>query len=458
MNETGQIIVVPKRDNLDQVNWLPIIPEKYAHQLAYSVHKALKCTTMAAMENEIRRNFSVGGIAPWIRKIVQNCVGCIQRKKPDNIIRKEGNFDELTRSVKEIGTYLMADELTRTVENPIPNTDSETKGVSTRSKRPQDRSLKLLFVTELLTRMSTAYFYAGDMDSKKLKPLLIRARKELGATVPDDMTIKIQMDKASYHSALVEDPALIQNNIELVILTKETGSKNILAPLDARMGNFSRHLAAELAEKGISKEGAIKRAIDRCNRTIMNVGYRPVELFHGRTLEGKTFKVPIEKLVEHQIEYRKSVRESKYRNISKTLRKRPMKFVPYEKGMKYGDRNKTPLKAGDWIVIDTGSFDKNKQKIFWEITPTTEHASGINWDSGLVYVKKVGGHSTIKPYRFEWIRHVIRAESTRKDSEELTKELNYIWKIEETLALRMEASEFQLELYFDTGKETRLEY
>ena len=132
-----------------------------------------------------------------------------------------------------------------------------------------------------------------------------------------------------------------------------------------------------------------------------------------------------------------------------------MKFVPFETGMEYGDRNRTPLKAGDWVVIDTGSFEKNKQKIFWEITPTKDHETGINWDSGLIYVKKVGGHSTIKPYRFEWIRHVIRSESTNRDSKEINNELDQVWKIEQIRALRMDASEFQIELYFDTQKESR---
>ena len=135
-----------------------------------------------------------------------------------------------------------------------------------------------------------------------------------------------------------------------------------------------------------------------------------------------------------------------------------MKFIPFEKGMDYEDRNKMPLKTGDWVVIDTGSFDKNKQKIFWEISPTADHASGINWDAGLIYVKKVGGHSTIKPYRFEWIRHVIRAEATKENKADITNNLEKIWKIEEIKALRMDTTEFQIELYFDTINQRRHEF
>ena len=126
--------------------------------------------------------------------------------------------------------------------------------VNTRNKIVENKSVKIFFASEFLTRFAMSILIHGNLNSEKLKSILYQVKSRLAATEPDDALITIRMDSVSSHAALVEDVDIKKWGIKICLLDKHTGSKNRLAPLDGRISVFSKFLNLELSKPDITKE------------------------------------------------------------------------------------------------------------------------------------------------------------------------------------------------------------
>jgi len=90
--------------------------------------------------------------------------------------------------------------------------------------------------------------------------------------------------------------------------------------------------------------------------------------------------------------------------------------------MKYGDDKKSPIKVGDFILIDKNGFDKNELNPWYEVVKSKDFPNGINFDEGLVSTKKVGRKSKVYVWQLIWILQIVPGEL----EEELPKYLSLI--------------------------------
>lgn len=156
------------------------------------------------------------------------------------------NFDEETMDIPRIGMRVLADEMHRTLHLPI-NTGRLTR----KNAEIASQGLKIFFATEWLTRYGYATVMNGNLNSNKLRNILLETRAALCATEPETTEIIFRMDDVSTHATLVSDKRLKNDRIKVLLKDKNTGSKNLLAPLDARMRTLSDFLIGEASEPKI---------------------------------------------------------------------------------------------------------------------------------------------------------------------------------------------------------------
>ena len=194
-------------------------------------------------------------------------------KKYKPVAREMKNFEEETLNVERIGMRILGDEVHRSLPNAL------LAKINTRSKVVDNKSVKIFFASEFLTRYAVSILINGNLNSEKLKEILFQVKSRLGTTEPDDAYMTIRMDCVSTHAALVDDEDIRNWGIKICLIEKHTGSKNRLAPLDGRIAIFSKFLNLELSRADISKEIAVEEATKKYNYTIGGEGLRPTELF-----------------------------------------------------------------------------------------------------------------------------------------------------------------------------------
>jgi len=379
-----------------------VFPEKLCPQLVNAVHNSMGHGSMTKLENEVKRLFYVKNIKANVQTLVSRCKKCMILKNGPKVARKMKNFDEETSSVTRIGQRIFLDEVHRFLPNPMAsgrtlrsNADTVTPGV------------KLVFASEMLSRYSTGILFANNMTADKLRQIILEIKEKLAPTETDEIEMIIRMDNMSAHVSLLDDPILKAANIKIDLRPKISGSKNNIALLDGRIAKFSKFLTAELSEENTTKSGAIARAIRRYNFTISAEGFRPTEIFHGRLVNtGEPILIPIEALINAQLDVRAAARRCIDQKNFDIFKSRPIKFIPYSEGLQYTNRSAMPIKVGDYITVDQGSFDKNNFRPIQQIVRGKGFENGINWDENIVLAKKVNSRSKPSIWRMDWIKSI----------------------------------------------------
>ena len=87
-------------------------------------------------------------------------------KKYKPVAREMKNFDEETLNVERIGMRILGDEIHRTLPNSL------LAKVNTRAKLVENKSVKIFFASEFLTRFAVSVLINGNINADKLKEIL----------------------------------------------------------------------------------------------------------------------------------------------------------------------------------------------------------------------------------------------------------------------------------------------
>ena len=399
MDQNGILVKPTKAFKVAKITQVIKIPAPMTIMVAHAVHNSRGHMSISAMENEVKRHFDCPNLKEVVSGIISKCRDCTLRRLNPTVVKKMRNFDKETSDISRIGQRILADEMHRTLNSSRFGQTSS--------------SIKILFASEFLSRYSYAEIIPSE-NSEDLKSALMNVRDTLAITEQESTEITVRMDRVASHVSLSKDPDLKIEGIKLELREKVTMSKNDLAPLDGRMSKFSRMLNYRLGDSRLNPNQAVKKALRDYNFTISAEGYRPVELFHGRLVNGKQFEVPLEHLKSTQIEKREAIRKSVMKSKESRFKTRPMNFVPFsDKHSNYTSRNSMPLKCGDILLIDAGGFQKNDLRPFYQIVKTDRFPQGISWDEKQVHCKKmdlINSTKRVYVFDFDYIRHVIDGE------------------------------------------------
>ena len=399
MDQNGLLVKPTKAFKVAKITQVIKIPAAMTIMVVHAVHNSRGHMSISAMENEVKRHFDCPGLKEVVAGVISKCRDCTLRRLNPTVVKRMRNFDKETLEITRIGQKVLADEMHRTI-------NTSRRGIN-------NSGIKILFASEYLSRYSYAEVIPSE-NSEDLKLALINVKDTLAVTEQESTDITVRMDRVASHVSLSKDLDLKQEGIKLELREKVTMSKNDLAPLDGRMSKFSRMLNYRLGDARISPEQAVKKAVRDYNFTISAEGYRPVELFHGRLVNGEQFEVPLENLKNTQIGKREAIRNSIMKNKELRFKTRPINFVPFsEKNNSYINRKAMPIKCGDILLIDAGGFQKNDLRPFFQIVSTDRFPQGINWDERQVHCKKmdlVNSTKRIYIFDFDYIRHVIDGE------------------------------------------------
>ena len=135
--------------------------------------------------------------------------------------------------------------------------------------------------------------------------------------------IQLRCDSATSHNSEVVHETLARLKIELVIRQSPSFSKNSIADLDGKIGQFSDEFKFFLSQSSLKPIISAQLAAQKVNTTVNSAtGHQPVELFLGRNPLGENIKIEAKKLLAQMSEKRaKSRNAASRRNLIKTKKK-----------------------------------------------------------------------------------------------------------------------------------------
>jgi len=161
----------------------------------------------------------------------------------------------------------------------------------------------------------------------------------------------------------------------------------------------------------------------KINSTKGGHGFSPFEIWNNRTqFSNIPLKINIDEIKEYIKQCRRLNRHAKDRNEIKGRIRAPYVLKPFERGDVYGNSLVSPIKLGDYCLIE-GNYDKNRQHPWFKVVSSKEFPTGIDWEHGMVQTEKMGlTRRSLYTWSFKSLKAIIDGrENKEKDMQEKAK-------------------------------------
>ena len=380
------VITLRKVINGAPTRLIPIPPVAATVAVA-AIHQTIGHRSVNQFEKHFKRYFLTPKIRQLIENFTNNCVKCCLERGSGNYQRKEMKPVPLPEGFFQ--TILM-DEMSRTFKN---------KG-----------TVKMVVAMEALSNFLVAVTYDGAMTAETFVAILAHCKSILCPHGLDNVTIQLRTDGAAWHTSQTAREALAAMNVELVVHSSATFSKNSIPELDTRMRQLGKHLQNCVNEKPVPLEVAVHLAVARLNSTIGESGMTPAEQLTGRGWRNnEIIQLDAKDLLEQLGRRRENKRLYEQRRSAMKKQKAELELVPYNdpelNSPLVNNRYLTKIKIGDTVQlkIKTGKND----------VPTAWLVQDISFPKRLLKLKKNSGvetgHGDERWVDFELVERVFPA-------------------------------------------------
>ena len=356
---TNGVITLLKVVNGAPTRLIPLPPVAATIVIA-AIHQTIGHRSVNQFMKHFTRYFQTPKIRQLVENFTNNCVKCCLERGSGNYQRKEMKPVPLPEGFFQ--TILM-DEMSRTFKN---------KG-----------TVKMVVAMEALSNFLVAVTYDGAMTAETFVAILAHCKSILCPHGLDNVTIQLRTDGAAWHTSQTAREALAAMNVELVVHSSATFSKNSIPELDTRMRQLGKHLQSCVNEKPVPLEVAVHLAVARLNSTIGESGLTPAEQLTGRGWRNnEIIQLEAKELLKQLGQRRESKRLYEQRRLAMKKQKAELELVPYDDPelnsplvnnrfitkIKIGDTVQLKIKTGKndvptaWLVQDI-SFPKRQLKL-----------------------------------------------------------------------------------------------
>jgi hypothetical protein len=378
--------VVVKRKNFGiRQGHVTVIPERLTNWVAQKLHSEVGCSSQAALLNEAKATMEVPLIKDAIRVVTSKCRNCSFLRNVPNIAADLKRYNEFNPQYR--GHVISWDQMTRECES-------------------NHKNMKYWICVDHLTGYTLLFPVEGRSDKDNNRAALIRAINKIKED--HSKPTKVITDGCPINAALVNDFDLAQKNIEIIITTQLTRSKNNIAILDSRTQKLTKFLLLAMNESTDPWAIAEKVSYDH-NKLRSLHGYSPKELFTGTCQQtGQRLKIDWRALKERISRAREISRKANNKMVRKGFVRDPMTLVPFsEKNSTYGGITKSPIKLGD-IILLSQAYNKNKSRVFWKVVESRDIPEGIDFDNLVVSTIKMDVRKIQPSSRKIWSFNAIK--------------------------------------------------
>lgn len=364
-----------------------VIPEEFAEVAVKLFHKG-NCGTQTRLINIAKCEIWCARLNTLIIEEARNCATCTyQRTKNTKIVSPDKSYDDCNPEL--IGQVLFADTITRNAHSSY-----------------DESTYKFWVISCALSGYTRLYHVRTEKNnSASGSDVLLQALSDFDRGIRSQYRIKIFMDGWSVNKAIKSRQFWDKLNVEFVLPAPKSNSKNALAPLDSRIQKISPILQQEIWN-GVEPKIIALRVSDRVNQTKGAHGYSGYEIWHNRTqFSNEGLNVDLKSVRKFVENARKRTRQAQLRNELEGRVRLPYIFRPYKQGDKYGNELETPIKEGDYILIE-GRYCKNQVHPWFKICKTEEIPTAIDWDHSQVGTIRMGLKN--KKY-YTWAMRSIKA-------------------------------------------------
>ena len=404
------VITLRKVINGAPTRLIPIPPVAATVAVA-AIHQTIGHRSVNQFEKHFKRYFLTPKIRQLIENFTNNCVKCCLERGSGNYQRKEMKPVPLPEGFFQ--TILM-DEMSRTFKN---------KG-----------TVKMVVAMEALSNFLIAVTYDGAMTAETFVAILAHCKSILCPHGLDNVTIQLRTDGAAWHTSQTAREALAAMNVELVVHSSATFSKNSIPELDTRMRQLGKHLQNCVNEKPVPLEVAVHLAVAKLNSTIGQSGLSPAEQLTGRGWRNnEIIQLEAKTLIKQLGQRRESKRLYEQRRLAMKKQKEELELVPYDdpelNSPLVNNRFLTKIKIGDTVQL---KIKTNKNDV-----PTAWLVQDISFPKKLLKLKKNSGvetgHGEEKWVSFEMVERVFPV---------IDRIYQLYWDQKETLSDERKMSEF----------------
>ncbi len=347
-----------------------VIPLEFAQTMIDIFHNG-NCGTITRLVNIIRCELWCEKLEVLVRDTVNKCLTCSYQRKRPKIMTEIKEYDE--EDPQYLGELIYADVITRNAH-----------------KEHDETTYKFWVFSEALSGYTKVYpIRNNENNSAKGTDIMIQAMKDFNRGVRACRKVHVRMDGSSVNKGIANRDIwkIIETEIDLPV--KLSTSKNALAPLDSRIQKLSPVLQTEIWERADPRIISFKLE-ERLNNTKSAHGFSPYEIWHGRTTTSNMpIAIPIEAVKEFVKQARSKSRKSKMINEMGGRIRLPLILKPFEEGDKYGLDLSSPIKIGDYCLIE-GSYDKNSQHPWFKVVASQDIPTGIDWIHGQIQTQRMG--------------------------------------------------------------------
>ena len=361
------VISILKYVNGQPTRLIPI-PQVAAPIVIAAIHQTVGHRSVTQITKHLLRHFIVSKARQMVEAFTNNCVKCCLERGGGNYQRKEMKPVPLPEGFFRT---ILIDEMTRTFKN---------KG-----------TVKMVVAMEGLSNFTTAVTYSGSMTAETFVAILAHCKSILCPHGLDNVTVQLRTDGATWHTSDTAREVLALLNVELIVHSSTTFSKNSIPELDTRMAMLGKNLAYFVGAKPVPLDVAVHLAVAKLNSTIGESGLTPAEALTGRGWrENEVIQIDTKRLLEGLNRRRENKRLYEQRRLAKKKQKAELELVPYDdadlNSPLVNNRLLTKVKIGDTVQLKVHG-DKNDVPTAWLVL-------NINFPKKQLLLRKNSGLDT----------------------------------------------------------------
>ena len=333
---------------IDGVSYRVVPLPKNAADLAIgAAHNTMGHASGNQLYRLVQRHFAFEGLKDRTKWFSDHCARCV-------LHRGAGHFRKMNQ--KPV---------------PVPNRLYETILVDEVTRTFQGKTIKFFLAMEAISSFMMVIVYDKNMTAELFIQSLAHVKVVLCPHSHDAVKMTVRCDQASWHTSGALKIALKQLNIDLLLYSSTTNSKNIVPELDSRIKVFSQYLVQLTESSPYSLTVCCHLAAAKTNNTIGKLGWTPSEMFTGRGWkDGNQLNIDITRLIDEIKKKREHRRMYDDRKIAERFQQKEMQFVPYSDPSLNSPLVNNPaivkVRIGDRLTLKEGC-DKNEPRYVYRV-------------------------------------------------------------------------------------------
>ena len=333
---------------IDGVSYRVVPLPKSAADIAIgAAHNTMGHASGNQLYRLVQRHFSFEGLKDRAKWFSDQCARCV-------LHRGSGHYRKLNQ--KPV---------------PIPDRLYETILVDEVTRTFQGQTFKFFLAMEAISGFIMVVVYDKNMSAELFIQILAHVKTVLCPHIHDAVKMTVRCDQASWHTSGALKIALKQLNIDLMLHSSTTNSKNIVPELDSRIKVYSQYLVQLTESSPYSIPVCCHLAAAKTNNTIGKLGRTPSELFTGRGWrDGKQLNIDITKVIDEIKKKREDRRLYDDRKMAERFQQKELKFIPYSDESLNSPLVNNPaivkIKIGDRLTLKEGC-DKNEPRYIYRV-------------------------------------------------------------------------------------------